>query len=109
MSNYENVIQSKVNEISLANLRSEIENQKSVPEDQPYEIVKAEPRSKINHKGKLGCKIKMSAKSVIESPSSPQPSSEPKSPKFLGPERPKSPIMGAKSNTYPRLSPKVLI
>ena len=109
MSNYENVIQSKANEISLANSRSEIENQKPAPEDQPHKIVKTEPRSKINHRGKLDCKIKMRPKSVIESPSSPQPSSEPKSPKNLGPERPKSPLMGAKSNTYPRLSPKVLI
>ena len=109
MSNYENIIQSKANEILLDSSRSEIENQKPAPEDQPHKIVKKGPKSKINHKVKLSHEIKMRPKSVNESPSSPQPSSKPKSPKSFGPERPKNPIMGTKSNTYPRLSPKVLI
>ena len=81
----------------------------AVKNTNPHKIVKTGPKSRINNKSKLGHKIKMRPKSVIESPSRPQPSSEPKSPNILGPERPKSPIMGTKSNTYPRLSPKVLI
>ena len=109
MSNYENIIQPKANEILLQSSRSEIEIQKPVPKDQPHKLVKTGHKSKINHQSKLCHKIKMRHKSLIESPSSPQPSSEPKSPNILGPERPKSPIMGTKSNTYPRLSPKVLI
>ena len=109
MSNYENIIQPKANEILLQSSRSEIEIQKPVPKDQPHKLVKTGPKSKINQQSKLCHKIKMRHKSLIESPSSPQPSSEPKSPNILGPERPKSPIMGTKSNTYPRLSPKVLI